>query len=178
MSGGGVATMTAVRIKQLSTSIFVKFARGFSRIEFLHRNRKAVALCLLIWVVVNVAGFFAYRNAVTRANNALFDQGLSAAQTLAAESGPFVLEKDILAMNVAIQELGKLSDLKFAAILDHENTILSHTDTQMINRKFEPPEGQKTIDTINDTAIMLQISPCKSEIMGFQRSIRFSNIEI
>jgi len=48
----------------------------------------------------------------------------------------------------------------------------------MINRKFEPPEGQKTIDTINDTAIMLQISPDKAEIMGFQRSITFSNVEI
>ena len=178
MSGGGVATMTAVRIKQLSTSIFVKFARGFSRIEFLHRNRKALAMCLLIWVVVNVAGFFVYRNAVTRANNALYEEGLSAAQNLAAESGPFVLEKDILAMNVAIQELGKLSDLKFAAILDHENTILSHTDTQMINRKFEPPEGQKTIDTINDTAIMLQISPDKAEILGFLRDITYSGVEI
>jgi len=178
MSVGGVATMTAVRIKQLSTSIFVKFARRLSKIEFLHRNRKALLICLLIWLVANVAGFFVYRNAVTRANNALYEEGLSAAQNLAAESGPFVLEKDILAMNVAINELGKLSDLKFAAILDHENTILSHTDTQMINRKFEPPEGQKTIDTINDTAIMLQISPDKAEILGFLRDITYSGVEI
>jgi uncharacterized membrane protein affecting hemolysin expression len=178
MSGGGVATMTAVRLKQLSTSIFVKFARGFSKIQFLHRNRRAFAMCLLIWVALNVAGFMVYRNAVVRANGALFDEGLSAAQNLAAESGPFVLEKDVLAMNVAIKELGKLSDLKFAAILDHENTILTHTDTQMINKKFVPPEGQKRIDTINDTAITLQVLPDKAEIMGFQKSITFSNVEI
>ena len=178
MSGGGVATMTAVRIKQLSTSIFVKFARGFSKIQFLHRNRRAFAMCLLIWVALNVAGFMVYRNAVVRANGALFDEGLSAAQSLATESGPFVLEKDVLAMNVAIKGLEKLSDLKFATILDHENTILSHTDTQMINRKFVPPEGQKTIDTINNTAITLQVLPDKAKIMGFQRSITFSNVEI
>jgi hypothetical protein len=178
MSGGGVATMTAVRIKEISTSIFVKFARGISKIEFINRNRRALAMCLLVWVAVNVAGFFVYRNAVTRANDALYAQGLSATQNLAAESGPFVLEKDVLAMNVAIKGLEKLGDLKFAAILDHENTILTHTDTQMINRKFVPPEGQKTIDTINDTAITLHISPDKTEIMGFQRSITYSNIEI
>jgi uncharacterized membrane protein affecting hemolysin expression len=178
MSGGGVATMTAVRLKELSTSIFVKFARGFSKIQFIQRNRRALAMCLLIWVALNVAGFMVYRNAVVRANGALFDEGLSAAQKLAAESGPFVLEKDILAMNVAIKDLAKLSDLKFAAILDHENTILTHTDTQMINKKFVPPEGQKRINTINDTTITLQISPDKTETMGFQRSITFSNVEI
>jgi serine/threonine protein kinase len=88
------------------------------------------------------------------------------------------LEKDVLAMNVAIKELGKLSDLKFAAILDHENTILTHTDTQMINKKFVPPEGQKRIDTINDTMIALQVLPDKAEIMGFQRGITYSNVEI
>jgi uncharacterized membrane protein affecting hemolysin expression len=178
MSGGGVATMTAVRIKEISTSIFVKFARRFSKIEFLNRNRRALAICLLVWVALNAAGFIVYRNAVTRANDGLYKQGLSAAESLAAESGPFVLEKDVLAMNVAIKGLEKLSDLEFAAILDHENTILSHTDTQLINRKFVSPEGQKTIDTINDTAITLAISPDKTEIMGFQRSITFSNVEI
>jgi uncharacterized membrane protein affecting hemolysin expression len=178
MSGGGVATMTAVRLKELTTSIFVKFARGFSKIQFLQRNRRALAMCLLIWVAINVAGFMVYRNAVVRANGALFDQGLSAAQSLATESGPFVLEKDMLAMNVAIKGLEKLSDLKFAAILDHENTILTHSDTQMINKKFVPPEGQKRIDTINDTTITLQVSPDKAEIMGFQRSITYSNVEI
>jgi serine/threonine protein kinase len=81
-------------------------------------------------------------------------------------------------MNVAIKELGKSSNLEFAAILDHENTILTHTNTQMINKKFVPPEGQKSIDTINDTTITLQISPDKTKTIGFQRSVTFSNVEI
>jgi len=178
MSVGGVATMTAVRIKELSTSIFVKFARRLSKIEFIHRNRKALLICLLIWLVANVAGFFIYRSTVVRANDALYQQGLSAAQNLAAKSGPFVLEKDILAMNVAVQELEHASDLKFAAILDHENTILTHTDTELINHKFEPPKSQKTIDTINDTTITVQVSPDKTEILGFLRDITYAGVEI
>jgi len=178
MSGLGVGTMTAGRLKELSTSIFVKFARRFSKIEFLHRNRRALAMCLLIWVAVNVAGFLVYRNTVNRANYALYEQGLSAARNLATESGPFVLENDVLAMNVAIKELGELNDLKFATILDHENTIVTHTDTQMIGRKFIAPEGQRRIDAINDTTITLQISPDEPQIMGFKRSITFSNVEI
>ena len=178
MSVGGVATMTAVRIKELSTSVFVKFARRLSKIEFIHRNRKALLICLLIWLVANVAGFFIYRNTVVRANDALYQQGLSAAQNLAVKSGPFVLEKDMLALNVAIKELEHVSDLKSAAILDHENTILIHTDTELINHKFEPPKSQKTIDTINDTTITVQVSPDKTEILGFLRDITYAGVEI
>lgn len=178
MSVGGVATMTAVRIKELSTSVFVKFARRLSKIEFIHRNRKALLICLLIWLVANVAGFFIYRNTVVRANDALYQQGLSAVQNLAVKSGPFVLEKDMLALNVAIRELEHVSDLKSAAILDHENTILTHTDTELINHKFEPPKSQKTIDTINDTTITVQVSPDKTEILGFLRDITYAGVEI
>ncbi len=178
MSVGGVATMTAVRIKELSTSVFVKFARRLSKIEFIHRNRKALLICLLIWLVANVAGFFTYRNTVVRANDALYQQGLSAVQNLAVKSGPFVLEKDMLALNVAIRELEHVSDLKSAAILDHENTILTHTDTELINHKFEPPKSQKTIDTINDTTITVQVSPDKTEILGFLRDITYAGVEI
>lgn len=178
MSVGGVATMTAVRIKELSTSVFVKFARRLSKIEFIHRNRKALLICLLIWLIANVAGFFTYRNTVVRANDALYQQGLSAVQNLAVKSGPFVLEKDMLALNVAIKELEHVSDLKSAAILDHENTILIHTDTELINHKFEPPKSQKTIDTINDTTITVQVSPDKTEILGFLRDITYAGVEI
>jgi hypothetical protein len=178
MSMGGVATMTAVKIKEISTSIFVKFARGFSKIDFLHRNRRAVLICLSIWITASVVGFFIYRNIAARTNEAFYQQGLSAAQRLAEESGPFVLEKDILELNVAIKELEKLGDLKFAAVMNHKNTILTHTNTEMINLKFEPSKSQKAIDTINGTTVTIEISPDKTELVGFTRDITFSNVQI
>jgi len=178
MVGGGVAAMTAVRIKEFSTSIFVKFARRFSKIEFLHRGRRAFIICLSIWLVANVAGFFFYRSTITRTNNALYQQGLSAAQNLAEKSGPFVLDKDILALNTAFKESEGVRDLKFAAVMDHENTILTHTDTERINRKFESRENQKTIDTINGTMITTEILPDKTEMIGFIRNITFAEVEI
>jgi serine/threonine protein kinase len=178
MVGGGVAAMTAVRIKEISTSIFVKFARRFSNIEFLHRSRRALLICLSIWLVANVAGVFFYRNTVARTNDALYQQGLSAAQNLAEKSGPFVLDKDILALNTAFKESEGVRDLKFAAVMDHENTILTHTDTEMINRKFESRENQKTIDTINGTMITIEILPDKTEMIGFIRNITFAEVEI
>ncbi len=178
MFGGGVATMTAVRIKEFSTNVFMRFARRLSKIEFLQRSRKTLAICISIWLVANVVGFFFYRNAITRANDALYQQGLLAAADLAAKSGPFVLEKDVLALNVAIKELENVGDLKFAAILDHENTILTHTKTEMVNQKFEAPKSQKTIEVIDNTTITAGALPDKTEIMGFLRNIIFADVEI
>jgi predicted Ser/Thr protein kinase len=178
MSMGGVATMTAVKIKEISTSIFVKFARGFSKIDFLHRNRRVVFICLSIWIIASVVGFLIYQNTVDRTNKAFYQQGLSAAQRLAEKSGPFVLEKDILELNVAIKELDKLGDLKFAAVMNHKNTILTHTNTEMINSKFEPSKIKKAIETINGTTVTIEISPDKTELVGFTRDIMFSNVQI
>ena len=178
MFGNEIAAMTAVRIKELSTGTFERFARRLSKIEFIRRNRRKIAICLSIWVVINIAGYFIYRTAVTRAKTELYQQGLSAVQNLATKSRPLVLEKDVLALNVTIKELDNVKDLEIAAILDHENTVLTHTDTEMLNHKFEPLKNQKTIDMIDGTTITSKISPDKTEMVGFLRNIIFADVEI
>jgi len=178
MLGNGIAAMTAVRIKELSTSTFERFARRLSKIEFISRNRRKIAICLSVWFVISIAGYFIYRTAVARANAELYHQGLSVVRNLATKSGPFVLEKDVLALNVAIKELDNVKDLELAAILDHENRVLAHTDTEMLNHKFEPLKNQKTIDMIDGTTITSEISPDKMERVGFLRNITFADVEI
>jgi hypothetical protein len=111
-----IATMTVVKMKEVSTSAFTKFSRGMksiTQIGFIDRNRKALAIGLMIWLVANISAFFIYHFTVLRLNNALYQKGLTAAQNLATNSGPFVLEKDILSLNVAIKELQTVKDLKF-----------------------------------------------------------------
>jgi hypothetical protein len=107
-----VATMTAVKVKEFSTSTFNRVARRFSEIEFLSRSRKTFVICLAIWLGANVAGFFIYRAAVSQANDELFQRGRSAVAELATKCGPFVLEKDILALSVEIRALEDLKNLR------------------------------------------------------------------
>ena len=173
-----VATMTAVKVKEFSTSTFNRVARRFSEIEFLSRSRKTFVVCLAIWLGANVAGFFIYRAAVSQANDELFQRGLSAVAELATKCGPFVLEKDILALSVEIRALEDLKTLKFAAILDHENTILTQTGAEIPNRKFEPLKNKKLIDKIDDIAITSEISADKTRVIGFLKNITFSGVEI
>ncbi|NIQ39946.1 MAG: protein kinase [Proteobacteria bacterium] len=181
MSVGEIGTMTLVKVKEFSMSTFIKFTKimqGISKLRLIVYSRKQLVVSLVVWFVAIVAGYFVYQFEATRTNDAFYQQGLSAAQSLATKSGPFVLEKDVLALNVAVKEFQEMEDLNFAAITDHEDTILTHTDSEMINRKFESLQNQRPIDTIDEIRITAGLSPDKTEVVGFSRNITFSGVEI
>ena len=176
-----IATMTAVKVKEVTTSTFTRVARGMqsvSKIKFIERNRKTIGICLAILLIVNIAGYISYRFAVIRTDDAFYRQGLSAAQNLAIKTGPAVLENDILSLNVAVKELQAMRQLKFAAILDHKNHVLAHTDPAMIDNVFQPLQNENLIDTIDGTTITAGMSPDKTNVVGFFENIFFSEVEI
>ncbi len=176
-----IAATTVVKMKEISTSTFTKFARGMKRIsniKFIERNRKQFAICLAIWLLINFSGYIFYHYAFERRSDAFFRQGLSETQNLESKSEPFVLEKDILSLNVAVKELQDISDLKFAAITDHKNNILAHTNADMMNRKFEPLPNEKPIDALDGIKITSGISTDKTAVVVFYKNIIFSDVEI
>ncbi|MGD9181153.1 MAG: hypothetical protein PVG15_06765, partial [Desulfobacterales bacterium] len=168
-------------MKEISTSTFTKVARGIkrvSKINFIERNRRQFAICLAIWLLINFGGYLFYHYAFENRNDVFFQQGLSAIQNLESNSGPFVLEKDILSLNVAIKELHDIDDLKFAAITDHKNNIMAHTNAEMMNRKFEPLQNEKRIAAPDGVKITSGISPDKTAVVVFLKNIIFSDVEI
>ena len=173
-----LATMTVTKMKAVSTSTYTKIARGMksiSKIKFINRNRRQVAICFAIWLVANIVGYAAYRLAIGETNDEFYKEGLADAQTLATKSGPFVLENDVLSLSVAIKELKDVRDLKFAAILNHQNIIMAHTDTEMMNRKFEPLQKEKPVDKIDGITITTGLSPDETTTYGFAKNIVFSD---
>jgi len=176
-----IAATTVVKMKEISTGTFTKFARGMKRItniKFIERNRRQFAICLAIWLLINFSGYIFYHYAFEGRNDAFFQQGLSETQNLESKSGPFVLEKDILSLNVAVKELQDINDLKFAAITDHKNNILAHTNADLMNRKFEPLQNEKPIDALDGIKITSGISTDETAVVGFFKNIIFSNVEI
>jgi hypothetical protein len=176
-----IAATTVVKVKEISTSTFTKVARGMKRIseiKFVERNRRLIGISLAIWLLINFTCYLFYHYAFERKSDAFFQQGLSETQNLESKSGPFVLEKDILSLNVALKELQALKDLKFAAVTDHQNIILAHTNANMTNMKFEPLRNEETIDTLNGIKITSGITPDKTKVVGFIKNIIFSDVEI
>jgi hypothetical protein len=176
-----IATMTAMKVKEISTSTFTKISRGMksiSKIKFIERIRKQFAICLAVWLLVNLGGFIFYHYVFEDRKDAFFRKGLSETQNLESKSGPFVLEKDILSLNVAVKELQDLENLKFAAIADHKNNILAHSNAEMMNKKFEPLADEKLIDTLDGIKIASGISADKTAVVSFFKNIVFSDVEI
>ena len=176
-----IAATTVVKVREISTSTFTKVARGMKRIseiKFIERNRRLFVICLSIWLLINFSGYLFYHYAFERKNDAFLEQGLSGTQNLESKSGPFVLEKDILSLNVAIKDLQDIEDLKFAAITDHQNNILAHTNADKMNQKFEPLGNEEPIDTLDGIKITSGMTPDKTKVVGFFKNIIFSDVEI
>jgi serine/threonine protein kinase len=181
MSVAEIGTLTLVRVKEFSKITFIRFTKimnSLSKLRLMAHNRKGLGIALAVWLVVNVAGYFVYQFTARGSHDALYQEGLSAAQSLATKSGPFVLEKDALALSVEIKQLQDVENLEFAAIIDHENTIITHTDTEMMDQKFEPLQNESPIDTIDETTITKGFLPDKTEVVGFLKKITFSGVEI
>jgi len=178
MSVSDVAFMTAVKIKAFTTSIFNKTTKVFFDSEFFRRSRRLFIVCLTVWLVVNAAGYFIYRSTISDTKDAFYQQGISAVADLATKSGPFVLEKDILALNVELRELEQTKNVKFATILDHENVILAKTGSEIMDRTFDPSKNQTPVATTDDTVITADNSTDKAKVISFLKKITFSNVEI
>jgi serine/threonine protein kinase len=71
-----------------------------------------------------------------------------------------------------------LKNLKFAAILDHKNTILTQTGTLIPNREFEPFKNKTLIGKIDDISITSGISADKTRTINFLKNITFGGVEI
>jgi hypothetical protein len=173
--------MTVVKVKEISTSTFTRVMRGMKRIsdiQFIARNSKALVMCLAVWLLVNIAGYLVYHYWVERTYNNFFQHGIAQAQNLESKSGPFVLEKDILSLNVAIKELQDIKSLQFATILDHQNNILAHTKPELMNQQFKPLPGEKPIDMQDGVRIVSGILPDQTAVAGFFKNIIFSDVEI
>ena len=181
MSVAEIGTLTLVRVKEFSKvtlTRFTKIMNSLSKLRWIAHSRKGMVISLAVWLVINVAGYFVYQLTAKGFHDALYREGLSAAQSLATKSGPFVLEKDALALSVEIKQLQDMEDLEFAAIIDHEDTIITHTDTEMMDRKFEPLQDERPIDTIDETTVTGGFLADKTEVVGFLRKITFSGVEI
>ena len=176
-----IATMTAVKVKQISTSTFTKVARGMKRLshlKFVERSPRKFAICLVVWLLVNIAGYLFYRYAFEQYHNAFYQQGVAQIRSLESKSGPYVLEKDILSLNVAIKEIQDIEDLKFAVILDHKNNILAHTNAELMNQKFEPLLEETPIEQHNGVQVVSAKLPDQTGVVGFFKAIHFSDVEI
>lgn len=172
------ASTTMLWVKEFSTNIFLKLGRGLFKISFLQRNRKRINLCLLIWVVGCLAGYGMLQKTVKGLKDDFYQVGLERTRNLVGQIGPSLLENDVLSLNMAIGELESSAGLIFAAIVDHQDKIVAHTDSRLVNRTLPPLERQSYEATIKGVSVEEGVSVKNEKTVRFSSHVIYSGVEI
>jgi tRNA A-37 threonylcarbamoyl transferase component Bud32 len=170
--------MTVVKVKDISTSIFNRFARNVKEMEFLRRNSRVIAVCLALWVVAGIAGYLIYRSRVVDARENFYALGLTTVADLATKSAPLVLEDELLSLSVELKELEKIQSLQFARITDHESRILAQRGADTSDGKIVSPENQKPIAERDGIAVTENRLADNTRLIGFFKDITYSGVRI
>ena len=173
-----IASTTMLWVREFPTNIFKKTTIKLLEIEFVRRNRNSMVICIIIWLIVSVAGYLILNSNIKRLNNNFYQYGLSVTQKLADMIGPSLLENNILSLNVAIGEVESSNNLISASILNHENKFVAHTDSNMINKLFKPINNEQYINTIQGVYTKENFLPDNEKIVSFLTNVTFSGINI
>lgn len=166
-------------VKQFSTKTFSDISKKLLSFQFVRRNKKVVVVCLILWLAINIGGFLIYRNAGADTKDDFHKKGISATQSLSVKTGPSLLEKDMLSLNVAIGEFSQKENMAFAAILDHNKQVVAHSEPEMINRTLMPLENITQTNTIDDIFIEIGESGADNQpLIRFSKDISYSGIKI
>lgn len=153
MSVSEKVSTTMLWVKQFSTKTFSAISKKLFSIQFVNRNKKSISICLISWLIINIGGFVIYRSTATGLKNDFYQEGVSATQSLSAKTGSSLLANDVLSLNVAIGEFAKKDHLVFAAILDHSNKVVAHSDPEMINRPLMSLQDLRQVKIIDGVFI-------------------------
>ena len=174
----GTAATDKSTVKGYSTRSFNSLVRKLSQIEFVRRNKTGMMICVAVWLVLNVTGYLLYRSAATSASEDFYQRGITTTQNLATKSRPLVLENDVLALNLALSEVKDTPNLAYAAVVDHNNTVLVHTDPVMMTKPLEELREPQPGGMIEEVTIEKGLASDKSSLAAFSQKITFSDVEI
>jgi hypothetical protein len=151
MSVADMATTTFVKLKEYTGTTLVKATRGIARSEFMRRSRRAFLVCLALGLAAHGVGYLAYRDRTGSAREAFAARGVAAAHGIAQECRPFVLDKDVLMLNVALGAAERIEGFQYASALDHQNAVLTQvgsTPVAQAIRALAPSAAVRTIDGV------------------------------
>jgi tRNA A-37 threonylcarbamoyl transferase component Bud32 len=178
MSVREMASTTMLWVKEFSTSIFLRMGKRFFKVGFIQRNKKRIALCVSAWLLGTLVGYLVFRNAVGGLKNDVYQLGSSVTQKLATKTGPLLLEKNILSLNMAISEAATSEGVIFAGIIDHEDKIVAHTDPNLVSQPFTPVKDARRVRVIEKVSIDEGSLPDNREIICFSSDVTYAGIRI
>ncbi|MCB2147140.1 MAG: protein kinase [Deltaproteobacteria bacterium] len=172
------ASTTMMWMKQLSTTTVNSFTGKVKAFMSGSPIKRHVAVGVAAWMVLNLIVFFILQGKIDTAEKTFFNKGVDVALGLADKSGSPILSTDILSLNVAIREVMENPEIRYAAILDHQDKILAHSNPAKINLHLEPVAKDATIDALNGVRIASGMIDGQASVIIFENEVTYSGVKI
>ena len=165
-------------LKQLTTSTFHSINAKVDRITFIKNNKKALAAMLVCWCLVVVGGYFSLDSLGTRQSSEVLNGYAATAEAFADQSAPMLLEEDVLGLNRTVNDFDKTNTVLFAAIMNHENRVVAHTEAEKFNQTYDGLLDATAFDKIGDVVIESGFTENGKASLTFAKSITYSGVKI
>ncbi len=172
------SSTTMLWLKQLTTSTFTSIDNKVAKIDFIHRNKKTILGLVVCWAVVVLGSYFMFDLAGDQKQNAFLSDGADQVSELADQCAPLLLEDDLLGLTRQVAEFAKQNAVVFAAVLNHENRVVAHTDPEKFNKPYEFLNNQQDIESINEVNIAVGQQADGTVLAAFSKTITYSGIKI
>lgn len=165
-------------LKQLTTSTFHSINAKVDRVAFIKNNKKALVTILLCWCLLVFGGYFFLDSLGSRQAAAFMADNAAIAEAFANQSAPMLLEENVLGLNRVVNEFDKTHDVLFAAIMNHENRVMAHTDAEEFNQSYQGVRDAIALDRIGGVAVQTGFLEQGKEAITFAHDITYSGVKI
>jgi hypothetical protein len=178
MTANQRASTTMIWLKQFTTSTFSSLNSKIDRIDFLRRNKKGIAVVSFLWVAFLIGGHFVFSAMATSRLEGFFAAGAAAVERLAEESGPALLDDEVLGLSRKVAEFTLEQEAVFTVILNHESRIMAHSNPDLLNRPYTPLDGIANLRNVGEVSIDGGRMADGLAVATFTREVTFSGVKI
>lgn len=172
------ASTTMMWMKQLSTTTINSVAGKVKTLMSGSPLKRHAAIGMVVLIVLNLMVFFILEGKIDTAEKTFSNKGIDLALGLADKSGSPILSTDILSLTVAIGEVMENPEIRYAAILDHQELVIAHSDPTKISRPLEAVTAESLINTINGVKITSGKMDAQTPVMVFQNDVTYAGVKI
>lgn len=147
-------------------------------IGFIRKNKKGLAIVLPLWCVVVIVGLIGLQAAARNRADTLFTKGVAAVDRFADQCSSPLMEDDVLGLIRIASEFQREHKVLFAAVLNHQNKIVAHSNPDKLNQEFTFKPGNQAPQTIGQALVSMGHSADGNDMITFSRNITFSNVKI
>lgn len=132
---------------------------------------------LLVTAAITVSAFIVMGIMDTFLLGELVKRGLSMSRGAADAAGYSILAHDRLSLDNLVAKIREhQADIRYAAVVDQNETVMAHSDMKLTGTKFLPLAGEEINNT--DGSLVARVATAGTDSYEFRSPIRFATKEI